>query len=260
MNASDFYETERALSEYLLFHYGSPEQVLPWAFGPIGALDYPVRCVSECLDIARLPARARALDLGCAVGRSTFELARHCPEVIGLDYSHRFIEVARHLQRHGAMPYAYVEEGRLTTPATAAVPAGIDRCRVTFEQGDAQALDPDLGDFDVVLLANLVDRLRDPRQCLDSLPSLVRAGGQVILTTPCTWLEEYTARPHWFGGFEDNGRPVRTLQTLQAVLDPHFTLARTLDLPFLIREHARKFQWSVALATVWIRRSPLTDR
>jgi hypothetical protein len=26
------------------------------------------------------------------------------------------------------------------------------------------------------------------------------------------------------------------------------------DLPFLIREHARKFQWSVALATVWRRR------
>jgi hypothetical protein len=38
------------------------------------------------------------------------------------------------------------------------------------------------------------------------------------------------------------------------VLDPHFTLARTLELPFLIREHARKFQWSVAQATVWIRR------
>jgi putative 4-mercaptohistidine N1-methyltranferase len=254
VSASDFYETERALSEYLLFHYGLPGQILPWPFGPASALHYPVRCVSECLDLARLRPASRALDLGCAVGGSTFELARHCPEVIGIDYSHRFIEVARHLQQHGSFAYACVEEGILTSPATAVVPAEIERRRVRFETGDAQALRPGLGEFEVVLLANLVDRLRDPRQCLSTLPALVRPGGQAILTTPCTWLEDYTARPQWLGGFEQNGRPVRTLETLRALLDPHFTLARTLDLPFLIREHARKFQWSVALATVWARR------
>ena len=254
MNPPDFYETERALAEYLLFHYGSAEQILPWAFGPATALSYPARSVSECLEVARLPARARALDLGCAVGRSAFELARHCAEVIGIDYSHRFIEVARHLQQHGSMPYAYVEEGHLTTPAMAVVPTEIDRHRITFEQGDAQDLRPDLGLFDVVLLANLVDRLREPRRCLGRLSDWVRLGGQLIVTTPCTWLEDYTARSLWLGGFEQDGRPVRTLETLRTVFEPHFTLARTLDLPFLIREHARKFQWSVALATVWIRR------
>jgi putative 4-mercaptohistidine N1-methyltranferase len=252
--STDFYETERALSEYLLFHYGSPAQVLPWAFGLATALDYPARCVSECVEPGRLPPNARALDLGCAVGRSTFELARHCSEVIGIDHSRRFIEAAQHLQQHGSIAYAYVEEGCLTTPAVAEVPAEIDRRRVAFEQGDAQAPRSELGKFEVVLLANLVDRLRKPRQCLSTLASLVRPGGQVILTTPCTWLEDYTARPEWLGGFEQNGRPVRTLDTLQAMLQPHFSLGKTLDLPFLIREHSRKFQWSVALATVWFRR------
>jgi putative 4-mercaptohistidine N1-methyltranferase len=254
MQSPGFYESARALSEYLLFHYGAAEQNLPWSFGPAKALDYPARCVSECLELARLPAQARALDLGCAVGRSAFELARHCSEVIGIDSSQRFVEVARRLQEHGSIPYAYVEEGVLTTPATAAVPRDIDRRRVTFEQGDAQALRPDLGSFEVVLMANLVDRLPEPRRCLGTLPSLVRPGGQLILTTPCTWLEEYTPRDQWLGGFVENGRPVRTLQTLGAVLEPEFALTRTLDLPFLIREHARKFQWSVAQATVWIRR------
>jgi len=134
------------------------------------------------------------------------------------------------------------------------VPAGIDRSRVTFEQGDAQALRTDLGQFDVVLMANLVDRLRDPSRCLSALPSLLRTGGQLILTTPRTWLEDYTPRSNWLGGFAQDGRPVTTLATLQAVLEPHFTLARTLDMPFVIREHARKFQWSVAQVTVWVRR------
>jgi len=72
MNPPDFYETERALAECLLFHYGSAEQILPWTFGPVGALNDPVRCVSECLQIGGLPAQPRALDLGCAVGRATF--------------------------------------------------------------------------------------------------------------------------------------------------------------------------------------------
>ncbi|MCL4181687.1 MAG: hypothetical protein KJ072_28620 [Verrucomicrobia bacterium] len=75
-----------------------------------------------------------------------------------------------------------------------------------------------------------------------------------MVTTPCTWFEDYTAPSHWLGGFERERRPVRTLEALQALLAPHFALTRTLDLPFLIREHARKFQWSVALATGWIRR------
>jgi hypothetical protein len=76
----------------------------------------------------------------------------------------------------------------------------------------------------------------------------------LVLTTPCTWLEQYTSPSRWLGGFAQAGRPVRTLATLQTVLEPHFTLVRTLDMPFVIREHARKFQWSVAQATVWIRR------
>ncbi len=253
MNGS-FYESDRALAEYLLFHYGAPHEVLPWAFGPTDALNYPVRCVTSCLDPTRLPAAPRALDLGCAVGRSTFELARLCPEVVGVDYSHRFIATAQHLQRDGSLPYAVAEEGALTTPALAQVPPDLDRHRVTFEQGDAQQLRPDLGAFDVVLLANLLDRLHDPRRCLRQLPALVRPGGQLIITTPCTWLEDYTPPDHWLGGFSADGQPIHTRATLETELHSHFALTRSFDLPFLLREHARKYQWSVALATVWTRR------
>ena len=34
------YETEKLLEEYLLLHYGAPETVLPWTFGPLEALDF----------------------------------------------------------------------------------------------------------------------------------------------------------------------------------------------------------------------------
>lgn len=247
------YESHALLGQYLLFHYGTPEEILPYAFGPRDALQFPVRCVAECVDLTRLPPKARALDLGCAVGRSSFELARHCADVVGIDFSRRFIIAARHLKRHGRLAYERSEEGNLSAKTIAVVPQEIDRRRVTFEAGDATALREELGGFDVVLLANLIDRLKNPMSCLTRLPRLLKPGGQLILTSPYTWLEAFTPHARWLGGFRRCRKSVRTFDTLSAALGDGFTLSARKDLPFLIREHARKFQWSVAEATVWIR-------
>jgi putative 4-mercaptohistidine N1-methyltranferase len=250
-----FYETSRALSEYMLFHYGKPNEVLPWDFGPTGTLDYPVRCVTECVDTGRIPNDARALDLGCAVGRSTFELARHCTEVIGIDLSESFIHTANQLQKDGQLPYQFAVEGELGQEAVAEVPNDVNRTRVRFEQGDATFLREGLGQFDIVLMVNLIDRLPCPAKCLEQLPDLLPADGQLIIATPCTWLEEYTPKKEWLGGSQALGQ-TQTLDNLQRILSPNFILDATWDLPFLIREHARKFQWSVAQATRWIRLAP----
>jgi 2-polyprenyl-3-methyl-5-hydroxy-6-metoxy-1,4-benzoquinol methylase len=103
----------------------------------------------------------------------------------------------------------------------------------------------DLGSFDIVHAANLLCRLAEPQRLLDRLAALVKPGGQLLLTTPCTWLEEFTPPANWPRG--------STMEWLQDKLGAHFTLAHRADLPFLIREHARKYQWSVALGTRWVR-------
>ena len=252
--AANPYESDRLLGEYLLFHYGRAEEVLPYPSGPAQALDFAVRAVTDCIDPTRLPETARALDLGCAVGRSSFELARFCPEVVGIDFSHRFIEAAIGLRTGGKIPYVKTEEGLLTTRGEAQVPVDIDRSRVHFEVGDACELRPDLGKFDAALLINLVDRLPQPRRCLEQLPKLLNPGGQLVIASPYTWLEEYTPRVQWLGGFSQDGRPVFGFDTLCRILEPDFEFVRKAELPFLIREHARKFQWSVSLAGVWRRR------
>ena len=248
------YESDRLLGEYLLFHYGRPEEVLPYSFGPVGGLDFAVRAVTECIAPARLPESARALDLGCAVGRSSFELARVCGEVVGIDYSRRFIAAANDLRTQGALPYARIEEGVLTIPCEARVPADIDRSRVRFEAGDACNLRSGLGTFDAALLINLIDRLPEPRRCLDRLPALLNPGGQLVIASPYTWLTEYTPREHWLGGFARDGQDTRGFDTLRRLLEPGFDFVRSVELPFLLREHARKFQWGVSLAGIWRRR------
>jgi putative 4-mercaptohistidine N1-methyltranferase len=250
----NYYDSERGASEYLLFHYGAPELRLPPGLVEDGALDFPARCVSECLDLARLPTKARALDLGCAVGRSSFELARHCREVIGIDFSKKFIDLANRLRRRGSLRFKSFEEGELTQSRRAVVPPDINRRRVRFAVGDATRLPKDLGEFDVVLMANLIDRLDAPLKCLERLPGLLRPGGQLIVASPYTWLASYTPRKNWLGGYARGGRPMRTFTALQRILAPHFKLSRRLDLPFLLREHVRKYQFGIAEATTWVRR------
>lgn len=248
------YESNEMLSQYLLFHYGERDEILLYPFSPRSGYGFPVRCVTELVDRARLGRSARALDLGCAVGRSTFELARLCREVVGVDFSHQFIATADRMRRRGAFAYDRIEEGDLTVRRTARVPPGIDRDRVAFEQGDAMALRPDIGTFDLVLMVNLLDRLADPLRCLATLATLVRPGGQLVVVSPYTWLEQFTPRAKWLGGIERNGRKASTFTGLGRALRPGFTLERRKDMPFLIREHARKFTWGVADGTVWIRR------
>jgi putative 4-mercaptohistidine N1-methyltranferase len=194
------------------------------------------------------------LDLGCAVGRSSFELARHCTEVIGIDFSKQFIDLANRLRRRGSLRFKSFEEGELTQARRAIVPPEIGRERVKFEVGDATRLRTDLGKFDVVMAINLIDRLAAPLKCLDRLPELLRPGGQLIVASPYTWLAGYTARKNWLGGFVRSGRPVKTYDALRRILSPHFKLIRRLDLPFLLREHSRKYQLGISEASVWVRR------
>ncbi len=134
------------------------------------------------------------------------------------------------------------------------MPREIDRQRVRFERGDAVNLPSGLGLFDVILMANLIDRLGHPRKCLAQMRHFLRPGGRLLITSPYTWLVEYTPRRRWLGGFVRQGRPVRTFDTLRQILSPHFRLVSRRDLPFLIREHARKFQLGLAEASLWLRR------
>jgi SAM-dependent methyltransferase len=148
-----------------------------------------------------------------------------------------------------------VEEVMLVSKIRRTLPAEIDRRRCRFQVGDATEFDPGLGTFDVVLAANLVDRVRSPQQLLKNLVSYLNPGGVLVLSSPYTWLPEFTSPQEWLGGTADEaGKPKAALASLQVLLGRTCDLLSTRDLPFLIREHARKFQWSVAQATVWRRR------
>lgn len=242
---SAIYESDKLLAEYLLFHFGSAEEILPpgrdWPAGMREALDFAKRTPAH-FSADRVP---RGLDLGCAVGRSAFEMARSCDEVVGIDFSHAFIQAADALRKGEILAYDRREEASLVTRLEARVASEFDASQLVFQQGDAMDLPADLGAFDRVHAANLLCRLPEPERLLVRLPDLVKPGGELVLATPCTWLEEFTPPANW---------PVAgTFEWLKVKLAPAFSLVRQADEPFLIRETARKFQWTTSLVTVWRR-------
>lgn len=236
------YESDQLLSEYLLMHYGTDELLMPWSFGPNEAIGFPIRTVGY---FPEKSGGVRALDLGCAVGRSSFELSKTCDEVVGIDFSQSFISAAEKLRTEGKTDYAIRETGDQMSLATATLPAGSQPDRVRFFQGDAMNLPADLGSFHRVHAANLICRLPEPEKLLHRLPSLVSPGGHLVLATPCTWLDEFTPR--------DKQPQDDTLQWLKNKLEQAFELVSEHDEPFLIRETARKYQWTVSLVTLWRR-------
>jgi putative 4-mercaptohistidine N1-methyltranferase len=250
------YEDDALLSAYLLFHYGSTQQIREGSHAakwiPDEALQFPLATVWSTFedgdaDKARVE---RALDIGCAVGRSTFELANLAEEVIGVDFSDAFISAASRLLAGETLRCRRSDEGHRARTIDIAFPPAAELAdgRVHFEVGDAMNLRPHLGSFDLVHAANLLCRLPNPRAFLKRLPDLVRPGGQLVLATPCSWLTEFTPQE------EQPDADSSTLDFLHRYLSDSFEFCSVAEIPFAIREHARKFQLSTSQTSVWRRK------
>ncbi|MEJ2198953.1 MAG: hypothetical protein P8X54_10360 [Desulfuromonadales bacterium] len=77
-----------------------------------------------------------------------------------------------------------------------------------------------------------------------------------MIASPYTWLEEYTVKENWVGGVRRAGEPFTTLEGLEEQLGKQFRrLGDPRDVPFVLRETARKFQHTIAQLTIWEKHS-----
>lgn len=244
---SSHYETDRLISEYAEFHYGDTH---------FGVQNFPQALVEALLPHLKGRQTRRALDIGCATGRASFELARHFDHVDGVDFSARFINMGVQLNREGVLRYAITDEGELQLYKTRTlVELGLDWVPPPeFIQGDACNLKPTLTGYDLVFAANLIDRLYEPARFLDHIHQRLLPGGLLMIASPYTWLEEHTPRSAWLGGFKKDGESFTTLDGLKAHLGKRFKLlADPVQVPFVIRETSHKFQHTLSEMTVWER-------
>ncbi len=247
--AEAMYESDTAVSQYCEAHYGATF---------FGVPNFPKECAEICLNLMAHKPKKRALDLGCSVGRATFELAREFDFVNGLDFSARFIRIAYQMQEKGVIRYELPEEGEIVSYHERKLEdfglTGVAE-RIEFFQADAQNLKAQFSDYDLILAANLIDRLSKPKQFLSTIHERLNPGGLLILTSPYTWLEEFTTKENWVGGYRKDGEPYTTLEGLKDLLRPYFAMiGEPRDFEFITRETARKAQHSVSQMTIWQRK------
>jgi len=243
------YETDRLVSEYAEFHYGDTYFEVP---------NFPRALAQLAIEAMGDRPAGKALDLGCATGRASFELARHFARVTGIDFSARFIGIGTQLAEQGRLRYTLVEEGELVAYKERNLgDLGLADTvgKVEFFQGDACNLKPHFTGYDLILAANLIDRLYSPAKFLKTVHERLNTGGLLLIASPYTWLPEHTKREEWIGGFKKDGENVGTLDGLKAILGEHFRLLRgPLSVPFVIRETKRKFQHTLSEVSIWERR------
>ena len=179
----DIYETDRLVTQSCESHYGQE-------YFEVG--NFPKALSHFCLELMQDRPCHRAMDLGCSVGRATFELAREFSEVVGLDATARFIRIGVELQQKGRLRYARVEEGELVSHQEIKL-SDLDlqgtEGRVTFQQADACNLKPLYTGYDLILVNNLIDRLRTPRKLLSMIHERLNPDGLLVIASSYAWDE-----------------------------------------------------------------------
>jgi SAM-dependent methyltransferase len=176
--------------------------------------------------------------------------------------STNFVDAAKQMQNVEVVRFNVPIEADIHEEVLAVHEQGVDdkvRSKVNFFQGDAcqigeMGADGRLGKYDGVIMSNLLCRLPDPLKCLNGLPRVVNKGGVVVLVTPFSWLEQFTPRGKWLGGIVDpvTKEACRSKDELHLIMEERgFEKIFEDEMPLVIREHQRKYQYIVSEATGW---------
>ena len=240
----NIYESDELVSQYCEFQYSDEH---------FGVKNFSLSCVNEAMKY--ISGSAKALDLGCATGRASFELAKHFDEVEGIDFSVRFVGVGTKLKTEGIIGWKSKCEGELYENKKITLEElgykGLED-KVHFWQGDACNLKPNFHSYDLVLAMNIIDRLYNPKLFLESIKQRINSGAILMLTSPYTWQEESTKKDFWLGGYTDeDNKEHKTIDGLKKILEKDFELLKVKDIEFVIKETNRKYQHTVSEASIW---------
>jgi len=188
------------------------------------------------------------LDIGCQTGRLSFELSSYFSDVIGIDFDSKAIAVASEMQQLGK-----VSRGGLTyefqpTRKTDQVIFGIanDNKNMilpykmkmkTLLNGNSYSSnnnnnfkEVDLTHLDIIVAANVLERLTKPRKFLEDLTERQIIGDWIFLTSTYNWSDQITAKDDRIGG---NGRLAAMTDLTQFFKNNGYILVKEALLPML---------------------------
>ncbi|MFH0961268.1 MAG: methyltransferase domain-containing protein [archaeon] len=175
-----------------------------------------------------------SIDLGCGMGRSTFELAKKSSVAVGLDADFQALLLAAKFSRTGKIEYDLKIRGLAKIPVKSGFLPSND---AAFVLADARAPPFPKESFRIVCACNLIDSIGSPSELLRKMDSLLIPGGTLVVASPFSWREEVTARKQWLETKELEG-----IDYLSKVLRGR--LLPGLGLRYSITGKERGIEWS----------------
>lgn len=173
-----------------------------------------------------------AIDIGCGPGRTSIELCSIFKNVTAIDLNKPFIDLCDKNSKFFTFP----EGHRLNTIV-----------------GDALDLVPENKTFNLVVAINLIDRLENPGAFITGIKPLVSSDGILIISSPFTWLEEFTPKANWLGGYQKWAETHTSIDGLKEALGPEFEFIKATDIPFVIPDSDGSFQYTLSNTSVFRR-------
>ncbi len=232
LESEDGYNAPEVLSAYLWTHFGD-------LLNETHATD-AYRIWSNSLP----SSGGDALDVGCAVGRLSFELARKHDYVIGLDTSISFIRKAREILDRKCLDFELIVEGFLTESRKFCFDTSWNLEAIDFIVADALALPFRPQAFATVAAINIVDKVPYPLKHLEEVNRVLRREESVFLfSDPFSWDPKVSPPERWLGGRRNGhfrSRGINTIRELfsgaYGVFDPPLTTLAGGDVSWKIRK------------------------
>lgn len=196
--ASEFETQRQQMSSYGWCHYGDLDD----GSSDAGA-GSTARLLESMLELTvSQPAAANGtvLDVGCSVGRTTFELAeRQGALALGVDVNPGMLQTASRGLRSGVIDFPLKRVGLVYDERRISMPFE-NRENVDFWACDALDL-PFLGDtFTAGLCLNTLDSVPSPVGLLQSLGRVLSDEAIVHFACPYDWSSAVTPVENWIGG------------------------------------------------------------
>lgn len=199
---SSFDTTRQQLSSYAWDHYGDcdPEETGSEP-GPGGIL----RVLAAGVSLVEEPLQGPVLDMGCAVGRSSFSLASSSEQlVLGIDLNLGLLRVAQQALVHKRVRYPRRRLGLVYDRREFSVDFAHSDL-VDFWACDACVLPFAAQQFGAITCLNALDCVHSPSGLLAAISGALRVDGAAILACPYDWSAVATPVENWLGGHSQRG-------------------------------------------------------
>jgi SAM-dependent methyltransferase len=142
-----------------------------------------------------------ALDIGCSVGRLTFEMTKTHNRAVGIDTSLSFVRAARNLAAQKQLEFDLVLEGRITEKRSCTLDPDFEFGNAEFIVADAMALPFRSDCFATANSVNILEKVTDPALHFSEANRVMdKKNARLLFSDPFTWDETVSSPAKWLGG------------------------------------------------------------